>query len=178
MAYLHRYFFCFQPPLAVRRQVGLLRDELDCGVGGVADHRLHMTLGITGDYPRPEPRVAAALITIGEAVDAEPVRISLDRLSGGYGVVALRPSRTPDALRQLQRQLDRRLAAARLRREAWSFNPHVTLVYRAGDPFLRSVPPYEWDATELVLIHSIVGATRHVEMGRWPLKQRQQAWAF
>ncbi|HEY0413404.1 MAG TPA: hypothetical protein VGD66_09695 [Allosphingosinicella sp.] len=60
-----------------------------------------------------------------------------------------------------------------LLRDGWKFNPHCTLLYRKGESFLRPSPPFEWAATELVLVHSLVGANRHIELGRWPLVRRQ-----
>jgi 2'-5' RNA ligase len=178
MPVCHRYFFCLRPPFTVARRIGLLRDYVNRGGDVVTNDRLHMTLAITPDYPQPQPRVAAALRAIGGTGDAGPFGVSLDRISGGYEVIALRPSRPPAELRRLQRHLDHRLTAASLRRENWSFNPHVTLLYRKDDPFVRSVQPFEWLATELVLIHSIVGATQHIELGRWPLVSPQLSLAL
>lgn len=174
----HRWFFCLQPPTIERRRIGLLRDELAGGAAVVADHRLHLTLGMTNDHPRHRPDIAARLVELGRMVDAAPFALSLDRVSAAGNVVALRPSRTPPELRLLARQIDRHLAAEGLRRDDWSFNPHVTLIYGAREPFLRPVRPFAWEARELVLIHSVVGATRHVELGRWPLVRRQLSLAF
>lgn len=47
--------------------------------------------------------------------------------------------------------------------------PHLTLGYPAGQPFSRAIPPIEWTAADLVLIHSHLGQTRHDIVGRWPL---------
>ena len=178
MSYCHRYFFCLLPSAILARQMGVLRDNVNEGGTIVANHRLHMTLAISGDYPRPDHGLEAELVAMGEKVDAEPFRLSLDRLGAGYEVVALRPSQAPAGLRQLQRHLDQGLAYRGVRRAGWSFNPHVTLLYRKGDAFLKQVPAFEWEVAEVVLIHSIVGATEHVELGRWSLVRQQLSLAL
>jgi 2'-5' RNA ligase len=81
-------------------------------------------------------------------------------------------------LRLLQRPLGHRLALLGIHRAGWSFNPHVTLLYRAGEGFQRDIQPLRWEALEIVLIHSIVGETGHEELGRWTLIRRQQSLAF
>jgi len=50
-----------------------------------------------------------------------------------------------------------------------SVTPHMTLLY---DPKLVPAQPIEpigWRATELVLIHSVQGSSRHDVLARWPL---------
>jgi RNA 2',3'-cyclic 3'-phosphodiesterase len=173
MAVRHRYFFCLRPCPSLARRIGAFRDSLGCGGASVADRRLHVTLGITNDYPEPVPTVAACMIAIGELIDAEPFSLCLDRLSGNDAVVALRPGRRPPQLGILQRQIERWLRRSGLLRNGWRFNPHSALLYRTGEPFLRPAPSFKWAATELVLVHSLVGATRHIELGRWPLVRRQ-----
>lgn len=177
MSYKHRYFFCLQPPVIERRQIGLLRDEFHHSHGIVADDRLHMTLGITPDFPQHSPDVAAELVALGALVTAEPFRLSLDRLCAGHTILTLRPGRVPSGLKFLQRQVDLPLIKTGFRRTDWSFNPHVTLGYGPRQPFVRPVQPFAWDVAELVLIHSVVKATQHIELGRWPLVQRQLSFA-
>lgn len=49
------------------------------------------------------------------------------------------------------------------------FKPHVTLL---RDP-LRAKParvePITWKVCDFVLIHSLLGQTKHIHLGRWPL---------
>lgn len=166
-----------------------LRTKLAYGATGLAaagtrvpswqtNQRLHVTLGITDDYLTADDGTAEALVRIGQVIEAEPVPMSLDRLSGHGEVIALRPSRRPSRLGILQRQLERRLVGAGLFRRGWRFNPHVTLIYRPGMPFSAPVPPIAWEAAELVLIHSLLGETRHQELGRWPLVHQQLGLAL
>jgi 2'-5' RNA ligase len=52
----------------------------------------------------------------------------------------------------------------------YRFNPHVTLLYRNSAPFTETVTPFAWEVREFVLIHSLLGQTRHTPLGMWPLK--------
>ncbi|MGQ0661141.1 2'-5' RNA ligase family protein [Sphingosinicella sp.] len=173
MDVLHRYFFALQPPESLARRAATLRDAFAENGGIVRSERLHVTLGITDDYAeRPAP-VVDRLLAIGEAIDAEPFVVALDRLSGCGRTIALRPSRTPPGLTALQRQIDTQMRYWNVRRPGWTFNPHMTLVYRPHQEFLRPIEALVWEATELVLVHSLVGRTQHTALGRWPLRRRQ-----
>lgn len=175
MTISHHLFFALKPPLAQARQIGLIRDRIERPDAIVSNERLHVTLAITRNYPELPAEVAARMTAIGESVAADPFGIAFDRLSGGERSVALRPSRRPPALRALQKQLDDALAYWNLRRAGWSFNPHITLAYWRRQPLLMPIAPIGWEARELVLVHSVVGRTLHIELGRWPLVQRQQS---
>jgi 2'-5' RNA ligase len=50
------------------------------------------------------------------------------------------------------------------------FAPHVTLMY---DPLAvkpQVVEPVIWTAHDFVLVHSLIGQTKHIHLGRWPLQ--------
>lgn len=173
----HRLFFALRIA-PVRGLVGGVRDGLGPAPSIVPDSRLHITLGITNDYPDLPPAVVDRLLAIAGTIAAAPVPVRLDQLSGDGKTIALRPSRRIKPLTTLTAALHRRMAAAELLRAAWRRRPHVTLLYRTGAPFTRAIDPICWTATEFVLIHSIIGAHRHVELGRWPLVERQSSFAF
>ncbi|MBA3676158.1 MAG: 2'-5' RNA ligase family protein [Sphingosinicella sp.] len=165
--------FCILPPAAVARQVGLLRDGLDCGGTLVADGRLHVTLGITNDYPAHDPQLTDQLLTIGGSIEAEQGHVSFDRLSGSGATIALTPSKAAHGLADLHREIARAMAMKNVLRDGWHCNPHITLAYYDRHPFIKPSPQFSWDAKELVLIHSFLGKTKHVVLGRWPLVRRQ-----
>lgn len=50
--------------------------------------------------------------------------------------------------------------------------PHMTLARAAHTIPLTDVQPVSWTATRLVLVHSVVGETRHIPLQSWPLQQR------
>ena len=47
--------------------------------------------------------------------------------------------------------------------------PHVTLLYDDVLVEERAVEPIRWTVREFVLVHSLLGQTRHVPLARWPL---------
>ena len=49
------------------------------------------------------------------------------------------------------------------------FTPHTTLLY--GEPITpeESVEAVSWVVNEFVLVHSLVGKTRHIPLARWML---------
>lgn len=173
MRHCHRLFFAFTPSRIEANLTGLLRDTLDGALRPVANDRLHMTLGITDDSAAAPADVAQRMVAIGDALRGDPFVLALDRLSGSEHSVALRPDKRPPHLFAVQRQIDEQLRYWNLMRSGWSFNPHVTLGYREGLSFLNPITPLAWDVRDVVLIHSVVGATRHIELARWPLVRRQ-----
>ena len=78
-------------------------------------------------------------------------------LTGGRGVAALHDfqGRVCDALN--------------IPRQARSFTPHITLAYGSRTVPRQVVGPVAWRVTELRLIHSLRGPTRHLVKARWPL---------
>jgi 2'-5' RNA ligase len=52
---------------------------------------------------------------------------------------------------------------------ASDFTPHVTLAY--GMPWIdeRPIEAASWNVREFVLMHSLLGRTRHIALERWPL---------
>lgn len=174
----HRLFFAFPIAAGVRDAMAGHRDGLGGTKSIVSDDRLHMTLAITDDYPQLSCPQVDTMLALGSHLAASPVPLRLDQLSGGPGSVALRPSKRIKALTELTGTLSHRMTAAGLLRPRWRCHPHVTLLYRAGEAFTRAVDPICWIATDVVLIHSIVGAHQHIELGRWPLIERQCSFAF
>ena len=49
------------------------------------------------------------------------------------------------------------------------YTPHMTLLYDGCYVPPREVAPLEWTARSLVLVHSLLGRTRHVPLASWPL---------
>ena len=171
----HRLFFALIPPIVTARQIANAAPWLDAKGATVAADRLHVTMFILDDFLHmPPPLLIEALRAVGDAVEAPPIEIVFDRASGGTASLALRPSHRNAALDALHRQIDRLCAAAGItQREGYSFNPHMTLGYRQGRAINGPVSPVAWTATELVLIHSHLGKTRHDRLASWPLDADQ-----
>jgi 2'-5' RNA ligase len=50
---------------------------------------------------------------------------------------------------------------------------HMTLAYGGDDVSEPLAEPVHWVAHEVVLVHSLVGQGRHLQLGRWPLLSRR-----
>ncbi len=53
--------------------------------------------------------------------------------------------------------------------EADDFKPHVTLLRDAVRAKPVKIAPISWRVQDFVLIHSLLGKTTHIHLGRWPL---------
>lgn len=47
--------------------------------------------------------------------------------------------------------------------------PHVTLLYDDRHVAEHAVDTIRWTVQEFVLVHSLVGQTLYIPLGRWPL---------
>jgi RNA 2',3'-cyclic 3'-phosphodiesterase len=77
-------------------------------------------------------------------------------------------------LMDFQRELGDAMKLAALHRwVAPAFTPHVTLAYDPQEVPLQAIEPIRWVVSEFVLVHSLIRQTRHIVLGRWPLKPRE-----
>lgn len=175
-----RLFFALFPDDAAAVRIAQIADRLRVEHGlkssRLEAERFHVTLHHLGDYEGLPQGVVAAAVEAGAAVAAAPFAVAFDRvmsfsakpggrpfvLHGGDGVAALKA---------FQQALGVAMTKAGLGR--WvkpKFTPHVTLLYDDAAVADRTVPPVAWTAHEFVLVHSLLGQTRHIRLGRWPLR--------
>jgi 2'-5' RNA ligase len=167
---LHRYFFALLPPPTLARRIAHAAAPWFTSGTQVRADRLHITMSILPDFPEVPRGLEGTLRDVGGKVASAPIAVTLDRVSAGTRSIALRPSRRIAALDALHRQIGAHSRALGVPlRPGYAFNAHMTLGYRDGAPFSRTVAPFAWTATELVLIHSHVGQTKHEVVARWPL---------
>lgn len=140
----------------------------------ILPEHLHVTLFHLGDWASlPEEIVrlakeAAALVDV-PAFDAAFQRSESFRNSTGIYPFVLTGDETQ------WRALHTSLGAALKRvglggATQGSFKPHITFLRDK----LRAAPnplvPIRWTAKDFVLIHSLLGKTTHIHLGRWPLR--------
>ncbi|HEX7709529.1 MAG TPA: 2'-5' RNA ligase family protein [Sphingomonadaceae bacterium] len=172
--FLHRYFFAALPDPISRARIHAWTERRLGHRGLQPAERLHLTLGITADFSEPEPAVVEALIRAGNAIQAAAFDLPLDRLSIGGRSSALRPAKTVAPLRSLQAALTRAMVREGVTmRPGWTFSPHVTLSYRDSRPATQPVKDRGWHVGEFVLVHSLVGLTRHEILARWRLEDEE-----
>lgn len=135
--------------------------------------RFHVTLHHLGDFAGiPQSVVDAASRAASSLVSTPAFDVTFDRvvsfrardqkplvLVGDEGVVPLM---------DFHRRLEAALVKSGIKPET-RFKPHVTLLYdRNGIPE-TAVSPLGWTVNEIVLVHSLLGQTRHVALARWSL---------
>ncbi|MDI1268788.1 MAG: RNA 2',3'-cyclic phosphodiesterase [Polaromonas sp.] len=174
-----RLFFAIYPDAAAAAQIARLAQQLraEHGLQGkpLKPERFHVTLHHLGDHAGlPQDLVAAACVAAA-GVAAAPFDITFDHVASFTSAPRNRPFvlRGDDGLAPLaafQQSLGEALKNTVLGRWAKpGFTPHVTLLYDDRSVPAQAVTPVSWTAHEFVLVHSLMGQTRHVPLARWPL---------
>ena len=137
--------------------------------------RFHITLCDLGEYSELPDALVAQVGRAATTVASPPVAMTFDRLlsfkrnanaqplvlSGGDGLAELHRFRQKLALA---------LAGVGLKEFVRSsFTPHMTLLYDPRTIEPREIDPVRWTMTEFVLVDSLRGETRHIQLARWPL---------
>ena len=174
-----RLFFALRPDAAtvaaVEQRLRLLRKELGLKGRPLTAEQLHLTLHHVGDFEGFPADLAQRLRAAAQALHSPAVHICLDaalsfgkpnRHSNAFVLLAGEPL---EPLRALHRSLGVQLQAAGVTGSRGRFMPHLTLLYDEALIELRAIEPVRWTAAEFLLIDSLLGQTRHVVLGRWPL---------
>jgi len=165
----HRLFFAVRPPDGAVRYI--IEEQRRFGPGhAVRPEHLHLTTVIVNDHEMFPAGIAARMCAIGDAIAADRFPIILDQVAASHRSVVMVPSERLNAFHAFQRRLAGAMMRAGLgQRHNWRFSPHVTLLYRHGAPLRQWTDALSWTATEFLLIHSLLGLTRHEVLARWPL---------
>jgi 2'-5' RNA ligase len=141
----------------------------------IATERLHVTLIHIGDFfGLPKGVVTAAGEAAGK-ISIPPFEIAFDRAASfsgqpGNQPFVLRMGQGRDGLMAFQRGLCVEMIKAGVRYKSGAqFTPHVTLLYDRLSVPEQMIEPIRWTAREFVLVHSLLGQTRHIPLGRWSL---------
>ncbi len=173
-AQTHRLFLALVPPLQQRDEIYRLGRRVEPNGSHVRPDRLHATIAISEDNDPLPGKLIEHWLEIGSvsAAKAFPFTFALGKLSSGYGPTVFIPSDASREFHDLGEIIDSEMELRGIAmRRSYKRSPHVTLVYpdTKTEPFTRKVDPIQWEADELVLIHSHVGVTRHDLLGRWRL---------
>jgi 2'-5' RNA ligase len=178
-----RLFFALFPDAATAARIGLLAQDLR------VEHRLrgnalevsrfHVTLHHLGDHAGLPTDLVVAARTAAERVSAQPFEVVFDHAVSFAGR-SRKPGKKPFVLRggeglaavvDFQRRLGEAMKATVAGRYAEArFTPHLTLLYDDREVAQRPVDPVGWTVNEFVLVHSLIGQTKHIVLGRWPLQ--------
>lgn len=172
-----RLFFALYPDAAARERLAALGQELARrhALRGrpFAPERLHVTLAMAGDHVGLPDDLLGRVLAAGDAMRCSPFDVGFDRIT-----TFVRPRKRPcvllagqgvETMSALHEALEAALRAggvidAPQRR----FRPHLTLQYDDRGWPDAPIEPIRWTARKLVLMRSLLGRSRHVELARWP----------
>ncbi len=174
-----RIFFAVVPDAETAARIHALAEELKAGNGLdgnlILPEHLHITLFHLGDWRELPAEIVAIASRAAAEVAAAPFDVTCRRVesfrnrTGIYPFVLLaEQGATP--LQAFQQAL-----GAALKRNGLGgatqgdFKPHVTLLRDDTRMKPIAVAPVTWTVRDFVLIHSLLGQTKHVHLGRWAL---------
>ena len=158
-----------------------LRDAHGLTGKSLSNDRLHVTLHHMGDYAGGLPNgLVEAAQEVASTIAMPAFDVTFDRAMSFAG----NPRNKPFVLRGNEPH-DGGLAALMAFQKAFylamcragfqgpranaKFAPHVTLMYDSHGVPEQVVEPIRWTAHDFVLVHSLLGLTKHIHLGRWPL---------
>ncbi len=174
-----RLFFAVFPDASAGARIARLAQGLldEHGLKGrpLATERFHVTLHHIGDYAGLPQGVVDMALAAAAIVDTRPFEVAFDRTGTFVGrmrnlPVVLRGTGGVTALTELQRALGTAMMKTGLGRSVnRQYTPHVTLLYDDRSIEEQVVDTISWPVHEFVLVHSLLGKTRHVPLGRFTL---------
>jgi 2'-5' RNA ligase len=174
-----RLFIGIFPPAPVCTLISRTADELRArhALSGkpLPPERFHVTLFDLGDYVGLPEGLARSAVEAAATVSARPFEVQFDFVESFATrqpklPLVLRSSTAIERLMDFQQQFGHALKRTGLGRFVGpQFTPHVTLLYDPQSVAREPVEPVGWTVNEFVLVHSLLGQTRHLKIGRWPL---------
>jgi len=168
-----RLFLAALPDPATAARIADLARRLRIGHGltgqPLRPEHFHVTLHhVCDDVTPPTASVIDAILDRLSGVAMPSFRVAFDRVgSFKNGAFVLRGDESLIGLEVLQQRvsdaLDARPGAAR------RFTPHVTLLRDGRRIEEHEIEPIAWTVKEVVLVHSLLGRTRHHHVARLPL---------
>jgi RNA 2',3'-cyclic 3'-phosphodiesterase len=171
-----RLFFALFPDDDAGERMGRLTQRL-CeehrlkGKPPAAD-RLHLTLCHLGDFAGLRPDYIDLAVRAAASIVMPPIEVMLDRVTSferrrKLPLVLLAGASIP-TLESFQRDLAEALRHVGLDMTTeYRFKPHVPLLYDNRAVVEQLVDAIGWTAREFVLVHSLLGQSRHMPLARW-----------
>ena len=159
---------------SIGRQAALLRNEYGLTGSPLSSSRLHVSLNHAGVFAGLPKDILAAAMAAAASVRVRPFEIAFERAvsfrgkPGSRPLVLLGDDGTAGVI-ALQQALGAALQKAGVGRANPNFLPHMTLLYDDHDVPDQAIEPIAWTVREFVLVHSLLGQTRHIPLARWPL---------
>ncbi len=142
----------------------------------IEQERLHVSLHAIGRFDGLPNSVIERAYEAGAMVSTSPFPLTFDRVMSfdtrrDKRPVVLRPRCDLAPLFALHDVLGEAMKRVRIGRYVTSrFVPHMTLLYDRRMLQERPIEPIRINVQDFVLVHSLVGQSRYVELARWPLR--------
>ena len=174
-------FFAVFPDAGVAANTARLASHLS-GEHGLTGRphppgRLHVSLLHLGDYAGLPSSVVDTARAAAATVAMSPFEVAFDCAMSFAGAQRNRPlvlcgGDGIGALMVFQQALAAAMAKAGLGgRVKSSYVPHMTLLYDRRGVSGQPVETIRWSVSEFVLVHSLLGRTQYLPLGRWPLSR-------
>jgi RNA 2',3'-cyclic 3'-phosphodiesterase len=173
-------FFCLLSQANSATEISQAADGLRRlhGLNGrlIEPERLHVSLHAVGRYDSLPNFIVERAYEAGAMVSTSPFPLMFDRIvSFDNGrekrPFVLRPGYDLARLSVLHDVLGEAMRRARIGRHVTShFTPHMTLLYDSRTVRERPIKPIRTNVRDFVLVHSLIGQSRYVELARWPLR--------
>jgi 2'-5' RNA ligase len=175
-----RLFFAICPDAHAAARITAAAQKL-CGEAALsakpfAPKRFHISLHHLGDYVGVPNDVIAKACEAASSLSESGFDVRFDRAGSFMGgrrklPLVLRGGNAIIPVIAFQHALGEAMKRCGLGRWVASrYTPHVTLLYDQRYVEAREVEPIEWTVREFVLIHSMLGKTKHTHLARWPLR--------
>ncbi len=175
-----RLFFAVFPDALTAERIAALghRVRADQQLPGppLRTDRLHVTLHHLGDFAGVPQRIVDAAKESAATLSAAAFELRFDQFGSfksrtGNHPGVLRTEQPPEGLMTFQHMLGETLQRhGVLSRSERTFTPHVTLFYAKRQIPPQPVDAVRWVARVFVLVHGLIGHTRHILLGHWPLR--------
>jgi len=172
-------FFALFPDAATAERIESFTQKLcaDHHVAGkpLATQRLHVSLHHLGNFRGLPPEAVAIAEQAATVVAMPSFELAFDHVISFKSknadnkplVLGIRDK--PPALKALYETLGAALRQSEFGRNIKSgLTPHLTLLY-GNHQITQDIEPITWTVREFVLVHSLLGRTRYIVLGRWPL---------
>jgi 2'-5' RNA ligase len=172
-----RIFFAALPDEKTRARIQAFAEAQKREKGLIANlilpEHLHVTLFHLGDWPKFPEEIANLALSAASRVNVPAFEVafaraeSLRNSTGVYPLVLTSGTAPWHGLHEALRValVDAGLGGA----TRGDFQPHITLTYDKLRVKPFAIAPIDWTVRDFVLIHSQLGKTSHIHLGRWPL---------
>lgn len=172
VTFTDRLFLALLPDLETAMRLGDLAGRLKIGHGltgkPLETEHFHVALCHIGDFAGLPPHLIDAVADRVASVAMPRFRVAFDRVgSFGGDAFVLSGDDGTIGLDILQQRLSDALDGSPQR--ARPFTPHLTLLRDRQRIPEQPIEPIGWTASEVVLVHSLLGKTAHHQVARFPL---------